>query len=69
MSNQNSRRLTYLLGAVIVGAVIGETIVLYAVVDPVLRVRLGLLIMGIMGWPLVLALRGVVTRRSVVPTA
>lgn len=49
------KALTYVLGAIVLSAIAAETIVLYAVEDPVLRVRLGLLCLAFVAWPLAVA--------------
>jgi hypothetical protein len=43
---------TYVLGAIVLSAIAAETLVLYLVEDPVLRVRLGLLCLAFVAWPL-----------------
>ena len=47
--------MTYVLGAVVVSGVVGEALVLYALEDSVLRLRLGLLCIAWVAWPLALA--------------
>jgi hypothetical protein len=47
--------LTYVLGAVVLSGAVGEALVLYAVEDPVLRLRLGLLCIAFIAWPLAMA--------------
>jgi hypothetical protein len=47
--------LTYILGAIVVSGAVGEGLVLYAVEDPVLRLRLGLLCIAWIAWPLAIA--------------
>ena len=52
-----SRVVTYLLGLLLLAGIAGEVFVLYAVEDPVLRVRLGILCIAAIAWPLAMAAR------------
>jgi hypothetical protein len=55
MSAQKSKKIkavTYVLGFLLLIGVAGEVAVLYAIEDPVLRLRLGLLCLAIIAWPL-----------------
>ena len=52
-----SRVVTYLLGILLFAGIAGEVFVLYAVEDPVLRVRLGILCIAAIAWPLAMAAR------------
>ncbi len=45
----------YLLGLLLLAGIAGEVFVLYAVEDPVSRVRLGLLCIAVIVWPLAMA--------------
>ncbi len=47
----------YLLGLLLLAGIAGEVFVLYAVEDPVSRVRLGLLFIAVIAWPLAMAAR------------
>ncbi len=49
--------VTYLLGLLLLAGFAGEVFVLYAVEDPVLRVRLGILCIAAIAWPLAMAAR------------
>ncbi len=53
--SRKSRVVTYLLGLLLLAGIAGEVFVLYAVDDPVLRVRLGLLGIAVIVWPLAMA--------------
>ena len=50
-----SRVVTYVLGLLLLAGIVVEGFVLYAVEDPVLRVRLGLLCIAVIVWPLAMA--------------
>ncbi len=50
-----SRLVTYLLGSLVLAGIVGEVFVLYAVEDAVLRLRLGLLCIAVIAWPLAMA--------------
>ena len=50
-----SKVATYLLGLLLLTGIAGEVFVLYVVDDPFLRVRLGLLCVAVIAWPLALA--------------
>ena len=52
-----SRVVTYLLGLLLLAGIVGEVFVLYTVGDPVLRVRLGILCIAAIAWPLAMAAR------------
>jgi len=52
-----SRIVTYLLGLLLLAGIVGEVFVLYTVGDPVLRVRLGILCIAAIAWPLAMAAR------------
>lgn len=52
-----SRVVTYLLGLLLLAGIAGEVFVLYAVEDPILRVRLGILCIAAIAWPLAMAAR------------
>ncbi len=52
-----SRVVTYLLGLLLLAGIAGEVFVLYAVEDPFLRVRLGILCIAAIAWPLAMAAR------------
>lgn len=52
-----SKVVTYLLGLLLLAGIAGEVFVLYAVEDPVLRVRLGILCIAMIAWPLAMAAR------------
>ncbi len=53
--SQKSKVVTYLLGLLLLAGIAGEVLVLYAVEDPVLRVRLGILCIAVMALPLAMA--------------
>ena len=50
-----SRDVTYLLGLLLLAGIVGEVFVLYTVGDPILRVRLGILCIAAIAWPLAMA--------------
>ncbi len=55
MSAQKSTKskvVTYLLGFLLLISVAGEVVVLYAIDDPMMRLRLGLLCLAMIAWPL-----------------
>ncbi len=52
-----SRVVTYLLGFLLLAGIAGEVFVLYTVEDPFLRVRLGILCIAAIAWPLAMAAR------------
>ncbi|MFB3111600.1 MAG: hypothetical protein ACE10G_06170, partial [Gemmatimonadales bacterium] len=52
-----SRVVTYLLGLLFLAGIAGELFVLYAVEDPILRVRLGILCIAAIAWPLAMTAR------------
>ncbi len=52
-----SRVVTYLLGLLLLAGIAGEVFVLYAVEDPISRVRLGILCIAVIAWPLAMAAR------------
>ena len=47
--------VTYLFGFLVLAGIAGEVFVLYSVEDPVMRVRLGLLFIAVIAWPLAMA--------------
>ena len=53
--SEKSGVATYLLGLLLLAGIAGEVFVLYSVVDPVSRVRLGLLCIAVIVWPLAMA--------------
>ena len=58
MSAKKSKKikaLTYVLGFFLLIGVAGEVVVLYAIDDPALRLRLGLLCLAVIAWPLAVA--------------
>ena len=55
--SRKSKVVTYLLGFLLLAGIVGEVFVLYAIDDPVLRVRLGILCIAVIAWPLALAVR------------
>ncbi len=55
MSAKKSKKIkavTYVLGFFILTGIAGEVVVLYAIDDPVMRLRLGLLCLAVLVWPL-----------------
>ena len=53
--SRKSKVVTYLLGLLLLTGIAGEVFVLYAVDDPDWRVRLGLLCIAVIVWPLAMA--------------
>ena len=53
--SKKSKALTYVLGLFLLIGVAGEVVVLYAIDDPLMRLRLGLVCLAMIAWPLAVA--------------
>ncbi len=53
--SKKSKALTYVLGFFLLIGVAGEVVVLYGIDDPLMRLRLGLVCLAMIAWPLAVA--------------